>query len=106
MVMTIVRGAVYSVQMSFKRFRIGATHLARILSQKALQVVAHLPQMSQTIPMLVSKNSTTFLVFLSTISLLCSNISDIQTATDLTVDSDGFGKQLKKDFSKELQYFF
>ena len=35
MVMTIVRGAVYSVQMSFKRFRIGATHLARILSQKA-----------------------------------------------------------------------
>ena len=46
MVMTIVRGAVYSVQMSFKRYRIGATHLARILSQKALQVVAHLPQMS------------------------------------------------------------
>ena len=49
MVMTIVRGAVYSVQMSFKRFRIGAIHLARILSQKAqglLQVVAHLPQMS------------------------------------------------------------
>ena len=104
MVMRIARWAVFSVQMSFESFRIGTIYLksrdivtAKVSSTKLPQASSRLlptcPKLSSTIPMLVSKNSTTFLVITSTTSLHCSSLSDIQTATDLISDPDGFSSR-------------
>ena len=64
-----------------------------LLPQASSRLLPTCPKLSSTIPMLVSKNSTTFLVITSTTSLHCSSLSDIQTATDLISDPDGFSSR-------------
>jgi len=112
MVMRIARWAVFSVQMSFESFRIGTIYLKsrdivtdKVFLQASSRLLPTCPKLSSTIPILVSKNSTTFLVITSTTSLHCSSLSDIQTATDLISDPDGFLKKLKIDFPKRAPIF-
>ena len=117
MVMRIARGTVFSGQMSFERFwevyewdnlctwRAMTLSLLKYSSTKLPQASSRLlptcPKLSSTTPMLVSKNSTTFLVIFWTTALHCSSLSDIWTATDLISDPDGFPKQLKNWFPQK-----
>ena len=83
MVMRIARWAVFSVQMSFESFRIGILagtlsplkYSSTKLPQASSRLLPTCPKLSSTIPMLVSKNPTTFLVITSTTSLHCSSLS-------------------------------
>ena len=69
MVMRRARWAVFSVQMSFESFRIGTIYLKsrdivtdKVFLQASSRLLPTCPKLSSTIPMLVYKNSTTFLV--------------------------------------------
>jgi len=69
MVMRIARWAVFSVQMSFESFRIGTIYLKsrdivtdKVFLQASSRLLPTCPKLSSTIPKLVYKNSTTFLV--------------------------------------------